>query len=87
MPDNDYIEYVLQYSEYIIDDMDELKKFIDIFKTVRGIAITNNYEGTAYCYQCDKDFNLFINRQSEEFHEFHDYLCTINAFDVYNCKL
>ena len=50
------------------------------------VAMLNTLEGIVYCHVCNEYFDLFINEVSEKFHNAHEYMFTINKYDIYKCR-
>jgi len=42
-------------------------------------------DGYCRCYGCDREFNLYSEKEANEFYSSHSHLFDINGFEVYEC--
>jgi len=56
----------------------------EIREVTKGDAILEE-DGYCRCYECDKEFNLYSEKEANKFYSTHTHLFDINNFGVYEC--
>ena len=77
-----YLQYTIKRDNDEISGTEILYLF-DEFPS--DVAMLNTLEGIVYCLACNEYFDLSINKISEKFHKAHEYMFTINKYDIYKC--
>jgi len=68
------------------DDEIDVHDVTEVIEITKAEAVLDYVDGWCRCFKCDRSFDMFNEKEAEDFFSTHEHLFNINDFEIYKCE-